>query len=101
MTESMSESQEVGEAEGEERQPLDARTKSLLTSGLVLVLLVALAAILPVPYVILRPGPTFNTLGEDAGKPVINVSGARTYPTKGGLNLTTVSEAGGPFGNVS
>lgn len=101
MTESMSESQEAGEAEGEERQPVDARTKSLLMSGLVLVLLVALAAILPVPYVILRPGPTFNTLGEDAGKPVINVSGARTYPTQGGLNLTTVSEAGGPFGKVS
>ncbi len=89
------------ESENPEVTPLEPRTKSLITSGIFLVILVALAAILPVPYVILRPGPTFNALGNDAGKPVIQISGARSYPTTGGLNLTTVSESGGPFGKVS
>ncbi len=50
-----------------------------------------LGGLAPVPYVALRPGPTFNTLGEVAGKTVVDIKGTQTYPTTGNLNLTTVS----------
>lgn len=50
-----------------------------------------LGGLAPVPYVALRPGPTFNTLGEVAGKTVVDIKGTQTYPTSGHLNMTTVS----------
>lgn len=43
------------------------------------------------PYVALRPGPTFDTLGSVAGKTVVAIKGTKTYPTTGHLNMTTVS----------
>jgi PDZ domain-containing protein len=52
---------------------------------------VALASFLPVPYVVLGPGPTENTLGAYNGTDVIVIEGRETYPTDGNLNLTTVS----------
>jgi Lon-like protease len=72
------------------------RTAALVTSGALLLGMAGIAAVLPVPYVTLSPGPVFNTLGEVAGKPVITVEGAATYPTDGVLDATTVYEAGGP-----
>jgi Lon-like protease len=54
------------------------------------------AALLPVPYVALLPGPTYNTLGPLGGKPIVQISGHRTYPTNGHLNMVTVSYIGGP-----
>ncbi|MFB9403256.1 YlbL family protein [Pseudarthrobacter polychromogenes] len=56
---------------------------------------------LPVPYVVESPGPTYNTLGESQGSPVISISGRETYPAKGNLDLTTVYVDGGPNGPVS
>jgi PDZ domain-containing protein len=50
-----------------------------------------LGALAPVPYVALRPGPTFDTLGVVAGKTVVDIKGTQTYPTSGHLNMTTVS----------
>ena len=50
-----------------------------------------LGAFATVPYVALRPGPTFNTLGVVAGKTVVDIKGTQTYPTAGHLNMTTVS----------
>jgi PDZ domain-containing protein len=50
-----------------------------------------LGAFATVPYVALRPGPTFNTLGVVAGKTVVDIEGVQTYPTAGHLNMTTVS----------
>jgi PDZ domain-containing protein len=48
-----------------------------------------------VPYVILGPGPTLNTLGKDSsGHPLITISGHATYPTNGHLNMVTVSYQG-------
>jgi PDZ domain-containing protein len=48
-----------------------------------------------VPYVILGPGPTLNTLGKDSsGQPLITISGHPSYPTTGHLNLVTVSYQG-------
>lgn len=66
------------------------RTMTLAVAAGILVLLVAVASLLPVPYVVYSPGPMENTLGERAGQPVINVEGAETFETDGVLNLTTV-----------
>jgi PDZ domain-containing protein len=62
----------------------------LLAVALLLVLVVA-AAQMPAPYVTVSPGPTINVLGNEAGKPIVQISGHRTYPTQGQLRLTTVS----------
>jgi PDZ domain-containing protein len=56
-----------------------------------LVVLVCLAALLPVPYVTLRPGPTRDVLAATDGEPIVEIEGRRTYPTDGSLSLTTVS----------
>ncbi len=73
----------------------------MIVSGVLAVALCIVALTLPVPYVIESPGPTFNTLGQDHGKPVIQVSGHATYPTSGNLDLVTVYVSGGPNGNVN
>jgi PDZ domain-containing protein len=69
----------------------------LLTLALVLVVLMALS---PSAYVIEQPGPVYDTLGETehAGEnvPLIDVPGQKTYPTKGTLDLLTVSVVGTP-----
>lgn len=62
---------------------------------------VATALTLPVPYVIISPGPVFNTLGEYRGNPVIDITGTTTYPTTGELDMTTVRERGGPYGPLT
>jgi PDZ domain-containing protein len=69
-------------------------SRRTLASVLVACLLLALggaALFLPVPYVTMSPGPTVNVLGKKDGKAIIDVSGHRTFPTKGDLRLTTVS----------
>jgi PDZ domain-containing protein len=67
------------------------RTLSSLVVGVLLAGLMVAAAFLPVPYVTMSPGPTVDVLEAADGKSVVSVSGARTYPTKGELRLTTVS----------
>ncbi len=63
-----------------------------LVLGLVLVIAgAAIGALMPVQYVSLGPGPTFNTLGRIKGRPIIQVAGRATNHTTGNLNLTTVS----------
>jgi PDZ domain-containing protein len=54
-----------------------------------------LLAAVPVPYVALGPGPTFNTLGEVEGKQVVAIEGTEVKPTSGNLNMTTVSQRDG------
>ncbi|BCJ60413.1 hypothetical protein Jiend_38350 [Micromonospora endophytica] len=44
----------------------------------------------PVPYVVLGPGPTVDTLGQEDGKEVIQVTGRETSTSAGQLRLTTV-----------
>ncbi|QYF89650.1 PDZ domain-containing protein [Arthrobacter sp. PAMC25284] len=82
------------------RKP-DNRSAAMLVSGLLAMALGVTAVSLPVPYVIESPGPTFNTLGEDQGEPVITVTGTESFPAKGSLDLTTVYVDGGPNGPVS
>ncbi len=71
---------------------MDRRTTTLVLAAVILVGLVAVALLAPMPYVILSPGPTANALGTYGGKPIITISGHKTYPTSGHLNMTTVSE---------
>jgi len=54
-----------------------------------------LLAAVPVPYVAMGPGPTFDTLGEFDGKPVVAIEGTTVKPTNGHLNMTTVSQKDG------
>jgi PDZ domain-containing protein len=70
---------------------MSRRTGSLLVAGLLLVALCVVAWLRPVPYVAMRPGPVQDTLARVGGEPVVEVSGTRTYPTRGHLDLTTVS----------
>lgn len=70
---------------------MSRRTWTLLLSLGLATALGLLGALAPVPYVALRPGPTFDTLGVVAGKTVVEVKGTQTYPTSGHLNMTTVS----------
>lgn len=74
------------------------RARWLGAAGAVLLCYLAVVALVPVPYVVLSPGPTFNTIGEVDGVPLIAITGHTTYPTSGHLQMTTVSERGGPFG---
>ena len=76
--------------------PPSRRGITLLVAAAGVLVALIVAATLPVPYVALTPGPTLNTLGKLSGKPLIKVSGHRVYPTKGHLNLVTVSYIGGP-----
>ena len=75
---------------------MSRRTLTLAIAGLATVAAIAVAVLFPVPYVILTPGPTLNTLGESSGKPLISITGHPTYPTTGHLNMVTISYEGGP-----
>ncbi|MDQ1585240.1 MAG: Lon-like protease [Actinomycetota bacterium] len=75
---------------------MSRRTASLSVAAILIVVLAALATFLPVPYVLLSPGPSTNTLGSVGKQPLIRILGHQTYPTTGHLNLTTVSVLGGP-----
>lgn len=49
------------------------------------------AALVPLPYVTYEPGLTVNVLGDnDAGKPIIEIEGKKSYPDDGQLRMTTV-----------
>ncbi len=75
---------------------MSRRAVTLLIAGIGVIVALIVAAVLPVPYVALLPGPTYNTLGPLNGKPVVQITGHRTYPTTGHLNMVTVSFIGGP-----
>ncbi|MDX3572840.1 PDZ domain-containing protein [Streptomyces sp. ID05-47C] len=66
------------------------RTATMLASTLMLIALLCAGVLIPVPYAEMSPGPTVNTLGEHGGEPVLQISGRKTYPTDGNLNMTTV-----------
>lgn len=72
--------------------------RRILTLMVALVPIVAfgvLLAAVTVPYVSLGPGPTFDTLGDFEGQPVVAIDGTNTHPTTGHLNMTTVAQRDG------
>lgn len=77
---------------------MSRRVRTLLVGGVLFVVLFLLALTLPVPYVILSPGPTYNTLGtDDSGKQIIVINGKQANPTTGNLNMTTVDVSTQPL----
>jgi PDZ domain-containing protein len=81
---------------------MSRRSLTLLIASIGVIAALALAVLIPVPYVILGPGPTLNTLGLDSsGQPLITISGRTTYPVKGHLNMVTVGYRGGPGVNIN
>src|SRR4051812_21481906 len=64
----------------------------MLVAALSLFALSCVALLVPVPYVTMRPGPAFDTLGEFEGKPMFTFDkSVKTYSTDGTLDFTTVS----------
>jgi Lon-like protease len=66
------------------------RGVTVIVGALITALLAVGVMAAPLPYVVLKPGPTVNTLGSDNGKEVIQVTKATTSASKGQLRLTTV-----------
>ncbi len=77
------------------RERLTAHTRSLVLLAVLIVLLFAGTLIHPA-YVVIRPGPAINTLGELDGTRIVEVKDAPTFPTEGDLAFTTVAVYGGP-----
>lgn len=72
---------------------MSRRALTLVTASGLLLVLGLLAALLPVPYVVLVPGPVTDTLST------VSVTGAQSYPTSGHLYLTTVGVVPGSCDN--
>ncbi|WP_406355242.1 PDZ domain-containing protein [Streptomyces sp. NBC_00658] len=66
------------------------RTATMLASTLILIALLCAGVFIKVPYSEMSPGPTVNTLGDHDGEPVLQITGHKTYPATGNLNMTTV-----------
>lgn len=67
----------------------------LVSFFLGLAVLMALSMV-SLPYVVLQPGPAVNVFGKLEDKPILVVSGARTYPPDTTMDFTTVQVVGGP-----
>ena len=63
----------------------------MLGSFVIVVALALTGGFVRVPYVVVGPGPTYDTLSAINGTPIVEVSGKQTYPTSGQLRMTTVS----------
>ncbi|HEY0699298.1 MAG TPA: PDZ domain-containing protein [Micromonospora sp.] len=66
------------------------RGVTVLLGALITALLSIGVLAAPIPYVVLGPGPTVDTLGKEDGKEVIQVAGQATSTSAGQLRLTTV-----------
>src|SRR6185369_4696863 len=70
---------------------MNRRGMTVLVGGVLVVVLSVLMGLAPVPYVALKPGPTFNTLGlDDSNKEIIVIDGAPTSESAGQLRFLTV-----------
>jgi PDZ domain-containing protein len=84
------------------QEPEDRPARRGVRLGWTLVTLAIVAtvvfALVPAPYVIERPGPVFNTLGkvtvDNREVPLISITGTKTYPTAGTLDMLTVNIEG-------
>ena len=86
--------------DSQRRRP-SRRAVTVFISGAALVALLVVAGLLPVPFVVLSPGPTFNTIGDIDGVPLVEISDTTTYPTSGVLDMTTIREEGEPRSALS
>ncbi|MGV8908418.1 MAG: PDZ domain-containing protein [Propionicimonas sp.] len=68
------------------------QTWTATVSAVLFVVLAAVIALVPVPYVTWSPGATYDLLApQAAGDSAIRIVGAETFPTTGQLRMTTVS----------
>ncbi|WP_229071425.1 PDZ domain-containing protein [Actinoplanes sp. DH11] len=67
------------------------RGVTVILGALITALLAAGVMVAPLPYVVLKPGPTVNTLGSEQGTEVIQVKKGDTSTSTGELRLTTVN----------
>ncbi|SFS15502.1 PDZ domain-containing protein [Agrococcus baldri] len=78
----------------------DIRPRRLRRAGWGALAAAALAslglAFVPSPYVVEVPGPTYDALGQTDAGPLIEIRGARTYPTEGELRVLTLAWFGNP-----
>ena len=71
------------------------QTWTATVSAVLFVVLAAVIALVPVPYVTWSPGTTYDLFARTAqGEDTITISGADTFPTTGQLRMTTVSVRG-------
>src|SRR5262249_8679860 len=70
---------------------MSRRLATMLTGGVLLIVLAVFGSRLPVPYAALSPGPTLDTLGSVDDQQVISVVGRTPNSVAGHLNLPTVS----------
>jgi Lon-like protease len=75
----------------DERWQLSRRGWTVLLSIFVVIVLAVLGALVPVPFVALGPGPTYDTLGNVNGTQIVQVEGTPSHDTTGQLRMTTVS----------
>jgi PDZ domain-containing protein len=76
------------------------RLQAVAVCALPVAALLAVAALVPLPFAVAQPGMTANVLGENKGAEVITISGAPTRHTSGQLRMTTI-EATAPDAQVS
>ncbi len=67
------------------------RGVTVILGALITALLAVAVMLAPLPYVVLKPGPTVNTLGSQDGTEVIQVSKSTPAKSAGQLRLTTVN----------
>ena len=71
---------------------LSRRYSTMVVATISLIVLTCAAYLIPTPYVTMRPGPAFDTLGSFDDQPMFTFGkDVKTYPTTGSLDFTTVS----------
>lgn len=77
------------------------QTWTATVSAVLFVVLAAVIALVPVPYVTWSPGATYDLFAPQAGgEDAIRIAGTETFPTSGQLRMTTVSVTS-PGGSLS
>lgn len=67
------------------------RARVLALCALLVAALYAVAALVPLPFTIMQPGITADTLGKYRGVPVIVITGRPVRQTSGELRMTTIA----------
>ncbi|GAB2617034.1 hypothetical protein GCM10027168_56780 [Streptomyces capparidis] len=70
---------------------VSSRARTLGVCSALVAALLAVAVFAPLPFSIVVPGQTADTLGRDKGTPVITIEGTETRTTSGKLLLTTIA----------
>lgn len=73
---------------------MSSRTRALAVCSALVLVLLATAALAPLPFSVAYPGPAADVLGKHKGKPVITISGTKTRETSGELRMTAIVATG-------